>query len=91
MVVGTVYGPSQIDALYEKDVQNALKISKQVCNFDELDEVRQRVLVQLCFNLGNRILGFKKMIAALNAKNYTLAAAFDVNIDDFNLDLLDAG
>lgn len=74
MLVGAVYSPSQVDALYQKDVQNALKIAKQVCDFDQLDEVRQRVLIQLCFNLGNRILGFTKTIAALKARDFKRAA-----------------
>ena len=35
----------------------------------------QDALMNMCFNLGiGRLLGFKKMIAALTAKNYTLAA-----------------
>ena len=40
-----------------------------------LSYVRQRVVVNMCFNLGiNRFLGFKKMLAFLKAGQYTLAA-----------------
>ena len=40
----------------------------------------QYALMNMCFNLGiNRLLGFKKMIAALNDKNYTLAAMEALN------------
>ena len=35
----------------------------------------QDALMNMCFNLGiGRLLGFRKMIAALTVKNYTLAA-----------------
>lgn len=74
MIVGTVYGPSQIDALYKTDVRNAINVAKQIECFDRLDEVRQRVIIQLCFNMGSKFLGFKKTIEALSAANYSLAA-----------------
>jgi len=44
--------------------------------FKELDSVRQGVLTQMAFNMGlPRLLKFVKMFAALQAKNYELAAA----------------
>jgi lysozyme len=44
--------------------------------FVELDPVRQRCLVDLCFNLGiSKLYGFKKAIAALAAGLYEVAAA----------------
>lgn len=40
-----------------------------------LDEIRQRVLADMCFNLGiARLLGFKNMLAALEVDNYDKAA-----------------
>ncbi len=74
MIVGTVMGPSQIDAFYQVDVKRALDIAKKNCNFDALDEVRQRVMIQLCFNLGNRISGFKKFLSAMDKKDFVTAA-----------------
>ena len=74
MLVGAVYGPSQIDALYEIDIRNALNVCHQIECFNILDEVRQRVIIQLAFNMGTKLLGFKKAIAALNVGNYTKAA-----------------
>ena len=42
----------------------------------ELCEVRQAVLLDMCFNLGwPRLSGFRKMINALAVKDFTLAAA----------------
>ena len=44
--------------------------------FDELDEVRQRVIVELAFNLGRpRLLGFRRMLAAIAATDWERAAA----------------
>lgn len=43
--------------------------------FGDLDEVRQDVLIEMCFNLGiSRLKGFKKMLKACELKNYTLAS-----------------
>lgn len=40
-----------------------------------LDEVRQRVLANMCFNMGiERLFTFRKMLAALQLGNYDLAA-----------------
>jgi lysozyme len=41
----------------------------------QLDEVRQRVLVNMVFNMGiDRFLSFRRMIAALMGRNFQLAA-----------------
>lgn len=43
--------------------------------YQNQDTVRKGALIELVFNLGLKgVLGFKKMIAALEAKNYMLAA-----------------
>ena len=44
--------------------------------FEALDETRQVVLIDMCFNLGiSRLLKFKKMFLALNAGLYDVAAS----------------
>ena len=41
----------------------------------DLDDVRQRVLVDMCFNLGpSRLMRFKKMWAALTEQSWDVAA-----------------
>ena len=43
--------------------------------YGEMDEVRQGVILEMCFNLGiARLKGFKKMLKACELKNYTLAS-----------------
>ena len=42
--------------------------------FVELSDSRKRVLVNMCFNLGlSRLMGFKKFLAAMEAKNWDTA------------------
>jgi lysozyme len=44
--------------------------------FSYLDEVRQAVLIDMCFNLGiNGLLAFKKTLADIERGNYSFAAA----------------
>ena len=44
--------------------------------FHDLSESRRNALIDMCFNLGlTRFMGFKKMLTALEQKNYHKAAA----------------
>ncbi len=73
--VGTQVDISQIQAWYQSDVQAALSIAKRIyTNFPNIDEVRQRVLIQLCFNMGNHIIGFRDMNAAILKCDWNTAA-----------------
>lgn len=52
------------------------ELREKLLVYAELDPVRQYVLLSMCFNLGiNKLLQFKKMILALENKNYAVAAA----------------
>lgn len=67
---------AQANAALNVDIADALHDATSFAWFADLDEVRQRVIVELCFNLGRpRVLGFRKMLAALAAKDYDRAAA----------------
>ncbi len=53
----------------------ALFSSMAVSSFDELSPVRQRVLVNMSFNLGQtRLQGFRKMWAAIELEDWEAAA-----------------
>ena len=56
-----------------KTLENELKWN---CNvYVELDEIRQAVLLEMAYNLGIvKLMGFRKMLAALEEKNYEKAA-----------------
>lgn len=77
LLVGAVLGPSQIDVYYQGDVANALSRAKNAIGnefYMNLDDVRQRLFVQLAFNLGNKLAAFHNMIAFAHAGNWDRAA-----------------
>ena len=61
-------------------LRNDIRIAKDQCVrnfyfFEDLDQVRQDALVNMCFNMGiTRLKGFKKMLKALSEKDYQKAA-----------------
>jgi lysozyme len=67
----------EAEVLLETDVTDAIVIAKELAGdlWTELSVRRQAVLVDMAFNLGRRGLqGFRKMWAALRAKDFQLAA-----------------
>ena len=64
-----------IDMLYQEDVAYALTMARHLPYYNELDEVRQLVIVDMVFNMGlEKFLGFKRMSAALNVGDYVNAS-----------------
>lgn len=65
--------PEESDAFLDMDIRVAeARINKLAL---DLDDVRQRALINMSFNLGDRLLEFSKLIAALKAKDWEEAAA----------------
>lgn len=69
------------DFLLDNDISDyTIQIFVAIPWADQLDTIRREVLVNMAFNLGiglsgvNGLLGFPKFLAALQAKNYVLAA-----------------
>jgi lysozyme len=62
--------------LLDNDLMAAEReVRAKFSSFNKLNEARQFVLVDLCFNIGiNRFLTFKKMLAALAKGEYHTAA-----------------
>ncbi len=71
-------GLSNEEALFllQNDIQEAIaSLKKEFPFFQSLSMDRQIVLIDMCFNLGiNRLKGFKKMIKAIEEKDYSLAS-----------------
>lgn len=70
-------GISQEEAEYllNNDIQNCIKIlSAQVPTFSELSETRKIVLINMYFNLGNRLFKFSNMLSAIHEQDYEEAA-----------------
>lgn len=66
----------EADILLSNDIDLAHReLLRVMPSASSIDEARQNVLVNMIFNIGApRFLGFKKMIAAVEARNYPLAA-----------------
>lgn len=71
-------GISKLEAqyLFQNDITDSIRQCRdQIPCFENLDIIRQCILVDMCFNLGIRgLLGFKKMLAAIEAEDYRQAA-----------------
>ena len=73
--VGHIIADSVIDKWFDADIIRSTYIAKScVTNFDQLDDTRQRILIQLAFNMGNRLLGFKKTLALIEQSKFAKAA-----------------
>ena len=59
-----------------EDLLNTMQgLERNIPFYRELDDKRQYVLISMCFNLGiSGLMKFKKMLLALEQKNYELAA-----------------
>jgi len=64
----------QADAWLEADVAAAEKVVARAAVV-ALDPVRHRALVNMAFNLGNRLTRFKRFLSALNAQEWERAGA----------------
>lgn len=62
--------------LLNNDIQRCIdELNRAFPWFEHLSSERQRALIDMCFNLGiTRLLGFKRMLAALEAGDYQRAA-----------------
>ena len=67
---------SIIDALLDEGIKQAQRDARAVCSvFDDLSDARQRVLVNMAFNLGRAgLAGFKNTLAQIAAGDYERAA-----------------
>lgn len=64
------------DRLLESDIaRTELDLDRHLSWWRTLDDVRQRVLLNMCFNLGlGRLLGFRKALAAMQTHQWNRAA-----------------
>jgi lysozyme len=75
-VPGFDYPQEQLEYLFELDFKNAVKIADQVCeeNVLTIPEQAYGVLIEMAFQLGNKIKKFKNMIQALKEQDFLEAA-----------------
>jgi lysozyme len=69
--------PAQVTQLLEQDIEDTFaNLDRNLPWWRQLDEVRQRVVANMCFNLGiGKLLGFKNTLAAMQRGSYAVAAA----------------
>ena len=71
-------GISPDEALYllKNDIDRCVvDVGRNIPEWKKHNDCRQNVLVEMCFNMGiNRMLRFKKMLAALQKNDYATAA-----------------
>lgn len=78
LAVGTPISREQVDYWFEQDILEATETAKHVLGkeyFNELDDNRKAIIVNLAFNLGYKLKDFKNTLAALRAHDYDLAAS----------------
>lgn len=60
--------------VFYKDLAIAMKLLEKKCPWVlDLDSVRHCALVNMCFNLNSKLFKFKKMLQAIQDKNWQLA------------------
>lgn len=65
----------EADFMLDNDIDQVEQYLETVDEYNELDEVRQTVLANLCFNVGfHGLMKFKRMWAALGRGDYSRAA-----------------
>ncbi|NML34965.1 glycoside hydrolase family protein [Paraburkholderia antibiotica] len=67
----------QVNQLLARDIASTVaKLDKNLPWWRQMDDVRMRVLANMCFNLGiGGLLGFKNTLAAMQRGSYAVAAA----------------
>ena len=72
---------AQAEEWLEEDIWTAVKDCERLfINFKELNDIHQEVLAEMAYNLGRpRLSGFKRMIAAIEEKDWIKAAAEMLN------------
>jgi lysozyme len=65
----------EAEYLFANDLREAIAYAETLNCFKHLNDARKHVIVDMVFNLGpTRFQRFRNFLAALDAKNYTLAA-----------------
>ena len=69
-------GEDEIDLMLDNDIRNTkFMLNKYLPWSNQIDDVRQEVLLNMCFNMGiGRLMGFSNMIAAAQRGDWDVAA-----------------
>lgn len=67
--------PDEMALMFENDLKDAIALApKLVPQFESLSDNRKAVIVNMTFNMGEKLLGFKQMLAGIAAGDFNKAA-----------------
>jgi lysozyme len=66
---------SEAMTLFQSDMADAARIAAQIPEFDALVPCRRAVLINMTYNMGKKVMQFKRMRTAMRVHNWDLAAA----------------
>ncbi|ABC38974.1 phage lysozyme family protein [Burkholderia thailandensis E254] len=67
---------NEIDLMYQNDVvETEVWLDRNLSWWRQLDPVRQRVMMNMAFNMQGRLLGFRNFLAAAQRGDWAMAAA----------------
>lgn len=74
------FSDDEIDLMYQNDIARTVALlNSNLPWWASLDDVRQAVLVDMAFNLGSRLFGFRNMLAAVQRADWVTAKAEMLN------------
>lgn len=76
VVEGLIIDKATAERLLLEDIEEAKQIARKLEFFDRLDPVRQAAIINMCFQLGNKIFQFKRTLAAIRDEKYFLAESY---------------
>ncbi|NIF80127.1 glycoside hydrolase family protein [Paraburkholderia sp. Cy-641] len=66
---------NEIDLMYQNDIaESEAFLDRSLTWWRGLDDVRQRVMMNMAFNMSSRLLGFPKFLAAARQGNWSAAS-----------------
>lgn len=71
------FSNDEIQLMLTNDINTAMGSARRLIKgFDQLDDVRQEVIINMAFNLGySRLAGFQNFLSDVNSNNYVNASA----------------
>lgn len=66
--------PDEIALMLENDIKDAEVLARKLVSFDALTEARKAAVVNMAFNMGPKLEGFKQTLLAINEGRYEDAA-----------------
>lgn len=73
---GLVWTDKQINDQLAIDIDSARKIAEGFTFFNSLNDPRKAAVINMCFQLGNKLTQFTRMLGAIRDEKYALAETY---------------